>query len=269
MIKFFRHIRQSLINQNQMGKYLKYAIGEILLVVIGILIALQINIWNENRKSLKQGQALMKELLEEFQFHISSFDFGLERQIEKLERQQHILKTKNLEQLRSDSLLDILGLANIDINITTNTYEKIKNQGIGELCTNDSLNKAINFHLVERILLYNKRIDYYLERNKSRLDYINESKIELSTDLIKGLPTVDEKEIKKSILDFIQAPRSKRLIVLSYYDKISAIEYLIETKKSWIELMNAIHDELSLTDKGLEPLPSFDAYLDYKIQDNK
>ena len=51
MIKFFRHIRQSLIMENKTGKYLKYAIGEIVLVVIGILIALQINNWNENRKS--------------------------------------------------------------------------------------------------------------------------------------------------------------------------------------------------------------------------
>ncbi|WP_411767082.1 DUF6090 family protein [Winogradskyella sp. A3E31] len=50
MIKFFRHIRQSLIMKNQSGKYFKYAIGEILLVVIGILIALQINNWNEERK---------------------------------------------------------------------------------------------------------------------------------------------------------------------------------------------------------------------------
>ena len=50
MIKFFRHIRRSLIQENKMGKYFKYAIGEILLVVIGILIALQFNNWNEQRK---------------------------------------------------------------------------------------------------------------------------------------------------------------------------------------------------------------------------
>lgn len=50
MLKFFRKIRQTLIMENKTGKYLKYAIGEIILVVIGILIALSINNWNENRK---------------------------------------------------------------------------------------------------------------------------------------------------------------------------------------------------------------------------
>jgi len=52
MIKFFRHIRRTLINQDKMGTYFKYAIGEIILVVIGILIALQINIWNDHKKML-------------------------------------------------------------------------------------------------------------------------------------------------------------------------------------------------------------------------
>jgi len=50
MIKFFRKIRYDLMGKNKTGKYFKYAIGEIVLVVIGILIALQINSWNENRK---------------------------------------------------------------------------------------------------------------------------------------------------------------------------------------------------------------------------
>ena len=49
MIKFFRHIRQNLIMENKMGNYFKYAIGEILLVVIGILITFSINTWNQNR----------------------------------------------------------------------------------------------------------------------------------------------------------------------------------------------------------------------------
>jgi hypothetical protein len=62
MIKFFRHIRRSLINENKMGKYFKYAIGEILLVVIGILIALSINTWNENNKSEKEASFQLSKL---------------------------------------------------------------------------------------------------------------------------------------------------------------------------------------------------------------
>ena len=51
MIKFFRKIRFNLLSENNTSKYFKYAFGEIILVVIGILIALQINNWNENRKN--------------------------------------------------------------------------------------------------------------------------------------------------------------------------------------------------------------------------
>ncbi len=66
MVKFFRHIRKSLIQQNRVGKYFKYAFGEILLVVIGILIALQINNWNEERKQNDNEQAILKRLEKEF-----------------------------------------------------------------------------------------------------------------------------------------------------------------------------------------------------------
>ncbi|MGX1927929.1 DUF6090 family protein [Flagellimonas sp. 2504JD4-2] len=55
MIKFFRKIRQKLLIENRFSKYLVYAIGEIILVVIGILIALQINNWNEERKAYTLG----------------------------------------------------------------------------------------------------------------------------------------------------------------------------------------------------------------------
>jgi hypothetical protein len=62
MIKFFRKIRHRLLTENKFSKYLIYAIGEIILVVIGILIALQINNWNELRKDQKQEIKLLKQL---------------------------------------------------------------------------------------------------------------------------------------------------------------------------------------------------------------
>ncbi|AVI52205.1 hypothetical protein C5O00_13985 [Pukyongia salina] len=74
MIKFFRKIRQRLLSENKFSKYLLYAIGEILLVVIGILIALQINNWNENRiKDLKEI-AILANIHKEFKQNKKQLD---------------------------------------------------------------------------------------------------------------------------------------------------------------------------------------------------
>ena len=67
MIKFFRKIRQNLLSEGKTGKYLKYAIGEIILVVIGILIALQVNNANETRKSNSELDKINHNLIQEFE----------------------------------------------------------------------------------------------------------------------------------------------------------------------------------------------------------
>ena len=74
MIKYLRHIRQTLIMENKTSKYLKYAIGEIVLVVIGILIALQINNWNENRKANAIGKQYLKGIKEDLQKDLKNID---------------------------------------------------------------------------------------------------------------------------------------------------------------------------------------------------
>ena len=74
MIKFFRRIRFDLMEKNKTGKYFKYAIGEIVLVVIGILIALQINNWNEERKAnISENKALLA-LKNEFDKNIATYN---------------------------------------------------------------------------------------------------------------------------------------------------------------------------------------------------
>ena len=66
MLNFFRKIRLSLLGSNSTGRYLLYAVGEILLVVVGILIALQINNWNETRKNRAKELKALIDLKEEF-----------------------------------------------------------------------------------------------------------------------------------------------------------------------------------------------------------
>ncbi|NVK48260.1 MAG: hypothetical protein HWE09_00735 [Cyclobacteriaceae bacterium] len=65
MISFFRKIRQKLLQENRGTRYLIYALGEVLLVVIGILIALQVNNWNEDRKLEKVSDQTLQSLEEE------------------------------------------------------------------------------------------------------------------------------------------------------------------------------------------------------------
>lgn len=74
MIKFFRKIRQKLLSENRFRKYLIYAVGEIILVMIGILLALQINNWNENRKLNLKKQELIFNLIEEFKENSEQLD---------------------------------------------------------------------------------------------------------------------------------------------------------------------------------------------------
>jgi len=74
MIKFFRKIRQNLLMENKTGKYFKYAVGEIVLVVIGILIALQINNWNSNRIEKKKEANYIKNINKQFQLNRTQLD---------------------------------------------------------------------------------------------------------------------------------------------------------------------------------------------------
>ena len=92
MIRFFRQIRQRLLSGNKFSKYLLYAVGEILLVVIGILIALQVDNWNEKRKAsnaehellinLKKELIKNRDLLAEAMFYTDKSMSGMRQVVE-------------------------------------------------------------------------------------------------------------------------------------------------------------------------------------------
>lgn len=84
MIKFFRKIRYDLMEQNKTGKYFKYAIGEIVLVVIGILIALQINNLNESAKNKRQELVILENILQDLQNDKIGLNSIIERRASKV-----------------------------------------------------------------------------------------------------------------------------------------------------------------------------------------
>ncbi|MEN8797665.1 MAG: DUF6090 family protein [Flavobacteriaceae bacterium] len=78
MLQFFRRIRKRLLIENQFSRYLLYAFGEILLVVIGILIALQINNWNENKKNHALEKNYLMGLISDLDYDIAAYSLGIE-----------------------------------------------------------------------------------------------------------------------------------------------------------------------------------------------
>lgn len=130
MIKFFRRIRQNLILENKTSKYLKYAIGEIILVVIGILIALSINNWNEERKTNRQLQGYLSSIAKNIQSDT------LEINIIKALRERHNLVAKEYVKYTYIDSMPIQLVPEIGrilgeqyLNINPSGFDALKNSG--------------------------------------------------------------------------------------------------------------------------------------------
>jgi hypothetical protein len=153
MIKFFRHIRQKLIMENktskpasQTGRYLKYAVGEIVLVVIGILIALQINNWNESRKNEKEQYFILNKIQSDIATDIKSIllsQQGLELKIKNYIFCLEVLGDKRIATKEEfiTKFGSILGLTYFDQNKTT--FNNLVSSGKLELISNKTLSNSI------------------------------------------------------------------------------------------------------------------------------
>lgn len=103
MISFFRKFRQKVLKENRLGKYAIYALGEIFLVVIGILIALQINNWNEDRKQEKQVETVLKIVEENLKSDTMQLKIIIEG-YERLDSLIEIVLEGNLPQAYFDTI---------------------------------------------------------------------------------------------------------------------------------------------------------------------
>jgi len=106
MIQLFRKYRKKMANDNEPIKYMRYAIGEIVLVVIGILIALSINNWNEDRINNYKKNMLLKALKIEFSLNLKQLDSVLYWDNKVLQNTKRLIRLdpKNKNDLKNDSL---------------------------------------------------------------------------------------------------------------------------------------------------------------------
>lgn len=154
MIKLFRKIRLNLLSEGKTGKYLKYAIGEIALVVIGILIALAINDWNEKRKIEKQIISYMEDLIDDLRSDVNQYDINLDYYKKDIESNERLFFKDDYRQLDVDSISRLTNKYYLIEKTSLQTYEKIKNAGLTEALGSKETNKAVNDY-------YNLDIPFY------------------------------------------------------------------------------------------------------------
>ena len=165
MIKFFRRIRQQLLTENKFSKYLIYAFGEIILVVIGILMALQINNWNEERKESTIIKTYLKGMLVDLNNDANRFDGMIENLDKQIKANSSIFESKEYQVNSIDSIvLSITSYFN-DYKIVDQTFQKIKNSGLANQLGSKELNDAINNYYTVDLYRFNLFIDYDKEHS--------------------------------------------------------------------------------------------------------
>jgi len=105
MIKFFRNIRKNLLNEGKTTKYFKYAIGEILLVVIGILIAVQVNDLNNDQKDKKLEKRYISDLMQDLKADSIAIAKFIKNSDEQVRTKNNIVSYYNGQSYPKDSLM--------------------------------------------------------------------------------------------------------------------------------------------------------------------
>jgi len=184
MIKFFRKIRYDLMEKNKTGKYFKYAIGEIVLVVIGILIALQINNWNIERTDKIREEKHLTNIVHDLKKDITRLDFLIEFRKKRLIGDQKIIEhinglpINNLTELTinvSNSMMEENFLPN---NIT---FSELSNSGNLNLISNDSIKLLLleleELYKINKLSIEHETFDYREYISKPLSKYLNLDKL--------------------------------------------------------------------------------------------
>jgi len=182
MIKFFRHIRQRMIKENRFSRYMLYAIGEIVLVVIGILLALQINDWNSARITQKN----IRNYYGRIQVELQSEKLTLARFCEKLDflaamnqRTLNILNSQNRDSIPAlRKTLGALGTAwTVDLEFPVT--QEFLNQGYLSKIDNDSIKIGLK-NLVAMLQDQEKMGEYTLMQYNNTIEPFINSNINYS-----------------------------------------------------------------------------------------
>jgi hypothetical protein len=232
MLKFFRKIRQNLISSGKTANYLKYAIGEIILVVIGILIALQINNWNEKRKLVIEEKQYYKnikrQLTEDASYINNNIEFN-QKYYDQYDYATQLLISNDRNHLDTLAIITLNLLEYSDFHQESNIYAALVNSG-------------------EVKLLKNQDIVEGLQKLEETYIYIN--RLEASHfDIIKGIYP----ELSKIIRFYpLNVERVDRLFDFEFQNHFIILkDIMVEKDQIYHKALEEINHILSLIDEEL------------------
>ncbi len=237
MIKFFRHIRKSLLSEGKTAKYFKYAIGEIILVVIGILIALQINNWNEEKKGRTELNQYLSSLKENIKNDVIILDSLIQRReltvkYCKKEQLNFLNKTFNL----NDTQYALNAYVDFYFKPNTSAYDALKNSTyLGKINGTDLNNLVIDYYAkTYQIAETEKSFNKFLESLEAQQAYNYDTTLilvdlYLDSEELKTTKTTEE-EIYEVYKELHKTAAYRNIVSQAALHDYNIIEKYIKTK---------------------------------------
>ncbi len=256
MIKFFRKIRLRLLSDlpaakagNKFSKYLLYAFGEIVLVVIGILIALQINNWNENRKDIIQERTVLKTLYQNLDLAGAQSQFLITREDTLKQRLIRILGVSaNRDIIEIGAIPDSIfksAVWDLESDIPTfNAYENLKNTDKLGLIRNKEIAEKFS-ELEFRLNKLNDILEDRLSVHQIRIDDILEDEINFVPLVKSNVPEINvDHEEENDYTQLLTVPRIRNLLGMKLSFTQDVINRRTDLDKEIRALIRLIEDDL-------------------------
>ena len=189
MIKLFRNIRQSMLSNGQTIKYFKYAIGEIILVVIGILIALQINNWNEQNKINAKRAVYMQSLQNDLNVDVKELKLRISNIKVQYNNDEDERNKLSGAQITEDSVIGRVKRLNIYLEtyaeFNNNTFNSLISSGEIDLLGPELKNELFTLNKMQEKAKqsYNIHFDKYLD---NYLNFSSKYPVGRFTELVTG-----------------------------------------------------------------------------------
>ncbi len=249
MILFFRKLRQRLLSENKFSKYLIYAIGEILLVVIGILIALKVNNWNEGHKDRKEEALIMQTLHDELKENLDYSTTVMESLEKRLSTTVTLMEyTAREETELAASVFDSLMV----ISFIFPPYSPINND-LERVLGSDQMDLIQSTELQKELSDYKKAIDQAL------LSYVyaeDDFKLVILPYFVKNYPLkallkgygldIPETRHPRNYPDLMNSVEFENILSVIYADSAGQLQVIYDILRRIEALKNHIQSEYEI-----------------------